>query len=202
MQRKTVLAIFALSAMASTVMAGPVLPALITGQPLQYTKDGEINGCGLRFFAVTEASLPTERVRMIDASVNVFDPGVAMVKGGMKTTTMETILAQNLDPEARTIVAINRIWLRPIGGQITKLAKGATEIRPSNDGALIYAADLSGALAVINAVLDKKQLQMGVGDIGQDTEIILTGVAKLDEGDRQQFADCFSTWSKRLLKKK
>ena len=53
-------------------------------------------------------------------------------------------------------------------------------------------------LEFIKAVLEKKQIQIGVSYVAKDAEIVLAGAPELGADERTQFLDCYSSWSKRL----
>lgn len=56
-----------------------VIPLQISGQPLQYMKDGTVTGCGVRMVGVRPTA--PGRAEIFDVSINVYTSGVSVLKG-------------------------------------------------------------------------------------------------------------------------
>lgn len=159
--------------------AQAVIPAQITGQPLQYMREGVLTGCGLRIVAVVvNDDLSTDAS---EVSVNFDDNGNALFKA--------VAYAQFAPgkPAPRPI-KVESAWARAPGSPAT-LAIG-----PSYAGddklSLLYPTDLASALAVLKAQLDGTPVQLSVQSTGQPNYKILAGAVALTAPEQAQLRTC------------
>ena len=175
-------------ASAANAAGGPVLSAAMTGQPLVYQKDGQVNGCGVRFVAVSAFNSRKDAVRIVDGSFMVSATGYGIVKAGMMTTTGGAVLdGMKNTKQVRT----KFFWLRRAGGDPTTPTQGKVLASPEDAGFLFYGISLEAAMDLLTALLaDGKELEVGMEPVGSGTAWVLAGKLKLEEGETERISDC------------
>ncbi len=181
---------------ASGTIAGPVTEVMMSGQPLQYTKDGRITGCGVRIVAVAEPPTIPGTFEMLDVSFNVADPGIGLVKGGASSVTYKDLQNRKKGPPR----AIRTIWIKRPGKTATQPLDGRYRSSPTDKGALLYGTDLGVATDLMDAVMEADaEVQIGLTRVGEDLERIYYGKVKLSDSERKQLIACFLEWSKAFV---
>lgn len=179
--------------------AGPLTEATMVGQALQYTKAGQIDGCGVRIVGLAPSSSAKMPASVFDVSFNVANPGGGMVKGGLMT--MPTASIQAGRPDGGKKVPISMLWLRAPGSTATTPNAGKVLQASGQEHVLMYGTDLSPVLALVAAMHDRQPIQVGFSVIQNDMDEVFFGRIEMKEGDSQQFAQCFSEWSDAILKR-
>lgn len=168
--------------MTSTAHAQNMLAAEMTGQPLQYMRDGEISGCGLRIIA--GRPLGGGRFEISEISVNFYATGATLLKAIAYDTTPINASAGALP----ATVKVTDAWIKAEG------SKAATPIGKSVTGddknTLMFATDMDSALAVLAAQNQGKTVQLSVRRTGSSHDSILFGKVTLEPSERQQLAQC------------
>lgn len=192
-----VLVCFACSAPLSAE-AGPMIAMEFAGQPLQYTKQGVVDGCGVRLVGVTKPVPGVSNVRALDVSFNVMRPGIGLVKGALSTVPVKTVLASK--PAQFTPVAIRDVWLKAAGHAATSPIDGKYTQSTTPKQALLYGATADSVLGLVDAIEQDAVVQVGVTVAAKDMEHIYFGKVELSAAERAQFASCFAEWSDAVLK--
>lgn len=172
-------AVLALSSIGAA--AQNVVPVQMTGQPLQYLRDGAVNGCGIRIIAVEVAdNLSTEAS---EVSVNLYDGGRAVVKA-----IAYAPLARG-NQSVKTL-KVKSAWARAPGSTATR-ALGQTSYGDDNRS-LLYATELMGALAILQAQVEGKPVQISVQREREERYRVLSGVVPLSLPEQEQLKACIS----------
>lgn len=157
-------------------------------QPLQYMRQGEVDACGARLFG----AIPwggTNQGRGVDISVNLRREGALV-----KALTYDIALSTGAKPTIRS-VPIETAWIRAQGKKAARPIDGKPKSGETPDS-IIFLVDMEAAADALIAVLDRRQIQVGIKRKAESGERIFYGVAKAAEGDMQQLAMCM----KELLK--
>lgn len=164
--------------------AGTVYQAAIVVSPQMQMREGEVDGCGFQF-----KSLPTNLAGekfpvMLDVSLNLYSGFYAGMKGGALQIGMT-----GGTPASRKVVPISNFWLKVVGQKATTPREGKT--MPANDpGYLLYPSDFGHAADLFYAVLEGKQLSLGVHVKGESVERIYVGVPSMEDAERAQSNQC------------
>ena len=170
----------ALLGAASAASAQNIDLANMTGQPLQYMKDGGLDGCGLRIVAVRP--LAGDRMEACVVSVNIYVNGSAVVKA-IAYAPMSTIKA--VEPRE---VKVASSWIKAPGN---KPAVAMSEPYAGDSKlSLLFLTDPRPTFAVLMAQQQGKQIQISVRRSGQSPERILAGEVKLQSGEAVQLSQC------------
>ena len=179
MRFKRAIPAFMLSLVQMGAVAQNVVPVQMTGQPLQYLRDGAVNGCGIRMIAVEVAdNLSTEAS---EVSINVYDRGRAIVKAIAYAPLVQG------DRVPKTL-KVNAAWARAPGSNATR-ALGQTGYG-DDKRSLLYATDLGGALAILQAQIQGKPVQVSVQREGEKSYRILSGVVLMTRQEQEQLQVC------------
>jgi hypothetical protein len=181
---KLALALLALASLSGNGSAQNLITAELVGQPLQYMKDGEVNGCGLRIMGGSPSG--GGRPLFADASVNFYVAGHTLVKVAMFEVTNQ----QSGRASPRRI-PVQSGWLKAPASSATPVLGNAMK---GEDGAsLLYGTEFAPALAVVEAHLDNQPIQIGVRRVDATTETIYAGRIRLEPSEREQFVGCWET---------
>ena len=179
--------------MAWAAGAQPLTEVELLGQPLQYLKEGKVDGCGVRIVGLRPLGSPPTTVQGIDVSFNLFAPGVGSVKGLL----MEGPLSVRTADLPRK--PLSRIWLRAPGSDATTSSNGQFHESPTDKLALLYTtSSIDSVIALFTATIEKKSIQIGVRAKGTELDRVFFGVVKLSEAESKQIADCLGDFSRNL----
>jgi hypothetical protein len=182
-----------------TVLAGPVTEVMLSAQPQQFTKEGAIDGCGVRLVGIAEPVPRHKKVPVFDVSFNVVNPSGGIVKGGLMDLPVQAMLKGDLN--AAVEVPIKNLWLRAPGSTATKPTRGKPLKAASQKHALMYGTELEPVLDLIAAMKDGKPIQVGFHTTSEDMERVFFGKIEMKEAESAQFAECFTAWSDALMKR-
>jgi len=164
-----------------TASAQNVLPAEMSGQPLQYMKDGSVDGCGLRIMAFRP--LASGRIEAVETSVNIYVSGGAFIKAVAYRPGTAEQFAKELQP-----VKVTGAWIRAEGQKATPTL--TKKIVGDDKKSLLYGTDFSAALNVLKAQMEGTRVQLSVRRQGEPSDWILSGVVKLSDTESEQFLGC------------
>jgi hypothetical protein len=164
-----------------SVNAQAVIPARMTGQPLQYMREGSLVGCGLRVVAVTVNDDLTSDAS--EVSVNIDDNGNALFKA---------VAYAKFAPgkPAPRPIKVEAAWARAPGSLATRAI--GQSYAGDDKLSLLYPTELASALAVLKAQLDGTPVQLSVQRTGQPNYKILAGAVALTEPEQAQLRNCVS----------
>jgi Ni,Fe-hydrogenase III small subunit len=179
--------------------AGPLTEVDLSGQALQYTKAGSIDGCGIRLVGISSPVPGVKSVSVLDVSFNVVNPGAGLVKGGLMDLPVQALVAGDMTKTSE--VPIKMLWLRVPGSKATVPAGGKVLPAMSHKQALMYTTTIEPVLALIGAVHDRVPVQIGFHVTSTDVEAIYFGRIQMEKADLQQFAQCYTEWSDAMMKR-
>lgn len=168
-----------LVAPAAAAFGQSVVPAQMTGQPLQYMRDGSVAGCGLRIIAVTVNDDLTSEAS--EVSVNINENGSALFKA---------VAYANFAPgkSSPKPVKVASAWAKAPGAVATK-ALGATFVG-DDKLSLLYQTEVAGAISLMKAQLNSAPVQIDVQRVAQKGYKILAGVVSLTKDEQIQLDGC------------
>ena len=178
--------------MSAAAAAGPVTEVNFLGQPLQYTKQGAVDGCGVRLVGITAPVPGVKKVHTLDVSFNVANPGGGIVKGGLMTLSVQALAARKLDQAVE--VPIKGLWLKAPGSPATTPAEGKVLRAVTHKHALMYGARLPPVLALIEAMQEGKPIQVGFRVSADDMDHVFFGKVEMTDAETAQFTQCYSEW--------
>ena len=199
MRRVSSTFVLALVCAAPAVSAGPVVEVEFAGQPIQFTKQGAIDGCGVRLVGVTSPASAVSSVQVIDVSFNVANPGGGIVKGGLMTMPAKALIAGKLDGAVE--VPIKGLWLKAPGEVATHPVDDKFRRTTTHKHSLMYATSLAPVMALVTAFEEGKPVQVGFRVSSKDMEHVFFGKIAMTEAERAQFEQCYMEWTDGLLKK-
>lgn len=200
MSKRTAVALaFGLAAACS--MAGTISEALISGQVQQFTDKGAVTGCGLVLVALEVVTGPSDVVQVFNGSYSLLGLNGGLVKGRGATITSKQVLAGNLGAKALKPQRTEGVWLKAPEAKATSIMQGQGLLKSDDPGYILYMAELRPLLALSDAVIAGKPIQIGLKTPARNYDVILSGVVQLTEAQHGQFAQCLSDWSASLNEK-
>jgi hypothetical protein len=166
---------WASAAPAAEVPASLAIEAL----PLTHVRDGQVQGCGLRFTG-GDARAPVST--WFDVSLNVFRRGIAIAQ-----SIAYAIRRSEVEGDSRpTIAPVESTWVR--AGERTA-RRGENMERK---GALVYTLVSDDVVDVFEAVAKGEPVTLGMKRWGEPTDIVYTGRAVIDGESRHQIGACLT----------
>ena len=162
-----------------------IVPTKMSGQPLMYMKDGEVNGCGIRIIG-GRPTINGAVWEWFDVSINVYEHGGGLVKIVSYDVDEPKMRAGGLKPKP---LPVRSGWLKAAGKSGTTPAKGKSAV--ADDGAsLMYGSDLDRTMPLFSAYFQRETVSIGVRRVGDKTETIYSGVVTMDDNEDQQLRSC------------
>jgi hypothetical protein len=147
-------------------------------------RQGDVDGCGFQLRSLP-ANLNGARASvLLDVSLNLYANYLALMKGG----AAEITLSQGA-PTRRKSLPITGFWLKLAGGKAT-VPRGNKVIPAEDAGYLLYGSEFPLLAELFYAVLEGKELSIGVKLKGESTERIYVGTAGIEEAERKQSSQC------------
>ncbi|MEY4749694.1 MAG: hypothetical protein RIQ60_1908 [Pseudomonadota bacterium] len=197
MNQTTCVAFALLLGLVSGVAFGGALTEVeYSGQPLQYTKAGVVDGCGVRLVGMTKPAPGQKTVSVLDVSFNVTNPGAGLVKGGLVTIPVQAVIAGDMAKKVE--VPIRSLWLKAAGKAATTPINGKAIPSTTHRHALMYPTRLEPVLDLIAAMQQGQAIQVGFHLTAKDMEEVFFGKVHLSDAETEQFAQCFTEWSAAL----
>jgi hypothetical protein len=187
--RKVVLALLLQIGLLSSgnCVAERLFPATFIGQPVMHLKDGSVQACGVRFMgfdAPLNASNSKESVWVSDASFMLDRGGYGLVKAILKKATVGDVL----NKRTPVLQAFNSFWIKAPGAASTQPVNGKVG-DGENKGSKIYVTDIVSVMALHEAILDHKSIQLGIKS-KDSNDFALYGEVKLSEKEFEQVGSC------------
>lgn len=154
----------------------------VIGEPLQYSKKGKFDGCGVNFRFLEDAKNP--QLNYATFSVNFYADNL---NGALlKTTYSKVSFATN--PPLTQKKKIDSSWIRlnsadPIA--TLKTMKG-------EEDSILSLTESSNALAFLSEILEgSPKIQLGIKESAKPIEVIMHGTPLIKDEDKIQIANCF-----------
>jgi hypothetical protein len=174
--------------------AQTAVEAQLSGQPLMYMKDGKVDGCGIRLVGVVVLSTLKDGIAL-DASVNIYNTGVGVVKALSYDVTLG---AGQAGSKHRTM-AIDRFWLKSPSGEATHPQDGQFH-KTDDGGGRLYTVTVEDALNLLLAAATGNVVTLGLKRSAESHERIYFGRAKMTEGEKNQVISCMDSLVARMSK--
>jgi hypothetical protein len=178
-----ILFFFALSTLNAAAQA--IVEVDMTGQPLQYSKGGTINGCGIRIVGMLPmGNVPANMFKSFDVSVNFWRTGAALGKMIGEVTPFD---GAKVGTGKR--LPLYSGWMKAEGKPSAAPLENTFKESPTDKGAYLFPVDLEGALAFIYGSALGCRVQVGLA-WDKNHEWIYFGSVKLSESERNQLTLC------------
>lgn len=184
------------------VGAATLLDAMIFGQVQQQTKAGELVGCGVTVSAVEmPVGTPSGRLAVFNGSVMLYDPQSGLVKGRVSDIDAKVIASGNFDLGLLKMRPSERVWMKAPNVAATEPRVGTSISKSDDPGYSLYVSNFASIWGVIEAILDKKSVQIGFKVKNKNIEQVLFGEVQMLDGQRAQLEQCIREWSSNMSKK-
>lgn len=167
-----------------TAYAGTVYQSAIVVSPQMQMREAEVDGCGFQLKSLPTNLAGEKGAVMLDVSLNLYSGFYAGMKGGASQIGMT-----GGSPSNRKALPISSFWLKAEGTKATIPRNG--KVMPADDpGYLLYVSDFGRVADLFYAVLEGKQLSLGVHIKGETVERIYVGVPSMQDVERAQSNQC------------
>ncbi len=172
--------------------------ALIMPEPLQYTKHGNFEGCGLHLRLLEDngtQSLNNQTLNYATLSINFYtkNPNVAV----LKTSFSRATFTNNLPVSKKK--KIDSTWVRLSESEPLQIMKTIA----GDEDAILGLSNAEEALTFLGKMLTSNpQLQLGLRESGNSFERIMYGTVVIKDQDKQAIMECLAELIKRADLKK
>jgi hypothetical protein len=173
-----------LAASVGSALAQSILEVDLIGQPLSYTKEGVVEGCGVRVVGVISPVPGDKAFKSFDVSANLWKSGQALVK----MIGEETPVADPIPSKARRMVLKNG-WLKAEGKTSAAPLGGDFKSSTTDKGAYLFPVAFDGSIDFILAAARGERVQVAVRrDV--KAEWIYSGRVRLSDPEKNQILNC------------
>jgi len=166
--------------------------AHIIGEPLQYSKNGKFDGCGVNFRFLEDANNALLNYATYSINFYVENLNVALVK-----TTYSKASFANSTPQSQK-KKIESSWIRLNNSDPLPLLKSMK----GEEDSILALAESSKSLNFLSQVIEKTpSLLLGIKEPNKSYEIIMHGSAIIKDEDKLQIASCFKELVEKYRKK-
>lgn len=156
----------------------------LVGQPLSYSKDGVVNGCGVRVVGVISPVPGDKTFKSFDVSANIWKSGQALVKMiGEETPISEPI------PSKSRRVSLRYGWLKAEGKTPASPIGGDFKASLDDKGAYLFPVALDGSIEFILAVVRNERVQVAIRRDAK-ADWIYSGMVRLSDLETNQVRNC------------
>lgn len=174
------LAFFSIGGTKAQVM----VEAEMTGQPLSYSKNGVVEGCGVRVVGVITPVPGEKTFKTFDISANFWKSGQALVK----MIGQELPVANPMPSQAQRKV-LNNGWLKAEGKTPAAPADDGFKASVTDKGAYLFAVNFESSADFVMAAAHNERVQVAVNWDGK-AEWIYSGTVKITQQEKIQIAQC------------
>ena len=174
------LAFFSIGGTKAQVM----VEAEMTGQPLSYSKNGVVEGCGVRVVGVITPVPGEKTFKTFDISANFWKSGQALVK----MIGQELPVANPMPSQAQRKVLSNG-WLKAEGKTPAAPADDGFKESVTDKGAYLFAVNFESSADFVMAAAQNERVQVAVNWDGK-AEWIYSGTVKITQQEKIQIAQC------------
>jgi len=161
----------------AAVAGSPEPPVVIEAQPLTHTREGRVQGCGLR---LTGGAPGTPASSWFDVSFNVFARGMGLVQ-----SIAYELRRSEIEGDSRPAkVPVRSTWVRTGEGSARR---GETSERRDS---LVYTLLVEDVLALFEAVAESRAVTLGVRRWDQPFDAVYTGTPVLSADSRIEVSAC------------
>lgn len=181
---KLFISVLLLATSIGSAVAQSMMEVDLVGQPLSYSKDGVVNGCGVRVVGVISPVPGDKAFKSFDVSANLWKSGQALVK----MIGEETPVADPIPSKTRR-VSLRNGWLKAEGK--TPAAPIGGDFRASTDdkGAYLFPVAFDGSIEFILAAARNERVQVAIRRDAK-AEWIYSGMVRLSDLEKNQILNC------------
>lgn len=184
----------AVSLASMCAQAQTMIESAIVLEPLVYSKDGNLRGCGAHLKFLEAASRASRAYGTVSVSIWLDHPGSGLLKGTFGTVTASDRGAPRVD--SRRLVDF---WIRQKGSDSIKMTgKQAGDDQSS----LLGVGSFEASIDLIVALLDGAEVLAGMRPQGSPLETVLYGKVHAPDEEKRQLVSCFSELNDKLGKKR
>lgn len=184
MKNQILFSIFLLAFGIEVSVAQPMIEADMVGQPLSYSKNGVVEGCGVRVVGVLTPIPGNKTFKSFDISANFWKSGQALVK----VIGEEIPVADPVPNKARRQVLKNG-WIKAEGKAPAAPTEGEFKPSATDKGAYLFQANFDNSVNFILAAVKNERVQVAI-NWGEKVEWIYSGTVQLSEQEKIQIAQC------------
>ena len=194
--------VLAAALFSSLAGANTLTEALIRGQVNVAMKDGNVDGCGVTVMALETPTTTTGNLRVFNGSFVIYTLGTGLVKGRAAEVSAKAVLQQPTDPLKQVKASpTEHFWFKAPDNQATTLVEGQTYFKSEDPGYLLYSAKFDSIFGLLDAVIEKKPIQVGMKVKGRGVGEVLFGVVQMSTADTDQLVQCMGEWGEAVKKK-
>jgi hypothetical protein len=182
-----------LCVVSSSGLAGTLEQAIFEGQVLMDINQGQVESCGVRVLGAVNRNT-NQQIMGVDTSINVAKPGFGMVKGLVYQGTPDQYSKGDLSR-----LQLESFWFRKPDGLTTVPHKGKYSESPVTERAILYSTSVDPAFGILDAVLERQDIQIGFRLASEPYDRIFFGVVDMTDQEMIQLTQCLADWSKSLL---
>jgi hypothetical protein len=175
--------------------------AIVKGTVQQFTDNGAISGCGLTVVALQIPDSHQGQISLFNGSFSLLGMAGGIVKGRAAEVDAAIVRAGKIEPKSIKPLQTTYVWMRAPGSEVTMPVAGTSLGKSEDPGYLIYVSNLQSVLGLLDAVQERKAIQLGTRVKGQTADQALYGVVDLSDDDLEQLTLCVQDWSKVVLEK-
>ena len=154
----------------------------VIGEPLQYSKDGKFQGCGVNFRFLEDSRNP--QLNYATFSVNFYADNLNAAL--LKTTYSKATFSSN--PPLTQKKKIDSSWVRLNSGN----PLGTLKTMKGEEDSILSITESSKALEFLSEILEgSPKFQLGIKESSKQIELIMYGSALIKDEDKMQMANCF-----------
>jgi hypothetical protein len=172
-----------------------LLEALIMGQPLQYMKEGHVNGCGVRLFGLVNPNKERD-TEGFDVSFNLYLPGFGLIKGGGLNVTADDFAKRRTGkrkPKPKSL------WLKAAGLRATQPRDGGVlQAEDPPEAAMYVTSGIESVVGLFGAIFVGKPIQVGILQHNEPVERVYYGPVALKDSEKAEIAGCIEELSAEL----
>lgn len=173
-------------------LSGTVELGIFSGQVQMQIDQGQVVSCGVR--VIGASSTVSRQILGFDTSVNVAKPGFGMVKGLAYQGTIEQFAKGDLSK-----LQLQTFWFRKPSGLTTVPHNGQYLESPETEQAILYTTSVDSAFGILDAVLERQDVQIGFRLVDDPYDKIFFGVVTLTPPEMMQLAQCLGDWAGSML---
>jgi len=178
--------------MSSPGLSGTVELGIFSGQVQMQIDQGQVVSCGVR--VIGARTTVSRQILGFDTSVNVAKPGFGMVKGLAYQGTIEQYATGDTSR-----LQLQSFWFRKPDGLTTVPHNGQYLESPETERAILYTTSVDSAFGILDAVLERQDIQIGFRLVDDPYDRIFFGVVTLTPPEMMQLAQCLGDWAGSML---
>lgn len=193
---------FAAALFAGVAGANTLTEGLLRGQVNVTMSDGNVDGCGVTVLALETGNGATGKLRVFNGSFVLYTLGTGLVKGRASEVEAKLVLQQPGGAlNQLKISPTEHFWFKAQDKPSTTLIEGQKHFKSDDPGYLLYATKFDAIFGLLDAVIERKPIQVGMKIKGRGVGEVLYGVVQMSDADTDQLVQCMAEWGEAVKKK-